>query len=67
MPNPTNTVTTKKTKNPLGGRPSKRPPYDFLVYLSEERGMQTRDLAEFFGVQSSTIRAWRCLKRQGKY
>ena len=49
------------------GRPSRRPPYQELVRLSEEEGMQTRDLAKHFGVQPSTIRAWRCLKRQGKY
>lgn len=49
------------------GRPSKRPPLEVLVYLSDVRGLQTSEIARIVGVQPNTIRVWRHLARKGKY
>lgn len=49
------------------GRPSKRPPLEVLVYLSDVQGLQTSEIAKIIGVQPNTIRVWRHLARKGEY
>jgi antitoxin component HigA of HigAB toxin-antitoxin module len=49
------------------GRPTKRPPLEVLVYLSDVLGKTTAEIAEIVGVRPSTIRVWRHLARKGEY
>lgn len=49
------------------GRPTKRPPLEVLVYLSDVLGKTTSEIAKIIGVQPSTIRVWRHLARKGEY
>lgn len=49
------------------GRPSKRPPFQDIVYLSVVNGWSEERIAKYYGVKPNTLRVWRYLARNEMY